>query len=365
MTAFEATAPPDVRDLLSKPIRDLGLKLEGSAVERFVHQLYHELDKKGLKKFRPLVYLSDEWGCPSEEPVIGVPFYLADPKLQKLEREMNDLEDARQIMMYMRHEAGHAFNYAYELYKTPEFRELFGSFRKPYRDKYKPVPFSRSFVRHMEGWYAQKHPDEDFAETFAVWMTPRSNWRKRYKGWPGAMKKLRYMDRIGKKLGAVDPLRQQGLTDITVEEMEDTVEQFYAAHQNGLAPQAGELLLDTDLQDIFNVSPRKRKNVRPAAELVRENRKLLTDKVTYWTGVQRPLIRNLIESIEKRLNELKLRADVTCEPQHLTELTVFCTALAMNYLTRGKFVEVATEKKQPKPAKVKNNPEPQISADQR
>ncbi|MEO5936949.1 MAG: hypothetical protein ABIP81_07020, partial [Terriglobales bacterium] len=109
MTAFEATTPPDVHDLLSKPIRDLGLKLEGSSVERFVHQLYKELDKKGLRKFRPLVYLSDEWGCPSEEPVIGIPFYLADPKLQKLEREMNDLEDARQIMMYMRHEAGHAF----------------------------------------------------------------------------------------------------------------------------------------------------------------------------------------------------------------------------------------------------------------
>ncbi|HUS18090.1 MAG TPA: putative zinc-binding metallopeptidase, partial [Terriglobales bacterium] len=191
MASFEK-APPDVRELLSKPIRDLGLKLEGSSVERFVHQLYKELDQKGLRKFRPLIYLSDEWGCPSEEPVIGIPFYLADPKLQKLEREMNDLEDARQIMMYMRHEAGHAFNYAYQLYQTPEWRELFGSFRKAYRENYKPVPFSRSFVRHMEGWYAQKHPDEDFAETFAVWMTPRSNWRKRYKGWAGAMKKLKY-----------------------------------------------------------------------------------------------------------------------------------------------------------------------------
>ncbi len=142
------------------------------------------------------------------EPVIGIPFYLADPKLQRLESEMNDIEDARQIMMYMRHEAGHAFNYAYALYKTKEWRDLFGPFRRPYRDNYKPVPFSRQFVRHMEGWYAQKHPDEDFAETFAVWLTPRSNWRKRYKGW-GAMKKLLYMDRIGRKLGDADPVVAQ------------------------------------------------------------------------------------------------------------------------------------------------------------
>src|SRR3954465_13425289 len=228
MPTFEK-ALPDVKELLSKPIRDLGLKLEGSAVEKFVLQLYKELERKGVRKFRPMVYLSDEWGCPSEEPVIGVPFYLADPKLQKLEREMNDLEDSRQIMMYMRHEAGHAFNYAYELYKTPEWHDRFGSFRKPYREHYKPVPFSRSFVRRLEGWYARKTPDEDFAETFAVWMTPRSNWRKRYEGW-GAMQKLKYMERVGKKFGGIDPFRPQGHTDLTVEEMDDTVGQFYENH---------------------------------------------------------------------------------------------------------------------------------------
>jgi hypothetical protein len=336
MRTFEK-APPEVRELLSKPIRDLGLKLEGSSVERYVHQLYRELERKGLRKFRPLVYLSDEWGCPSEEPVIGIPFYLADPKLQKLEREMNDLEDSRQIMMYMRHEAGHAFNYAYELFKTEEWRNLFGSFRKPYRDAYKPIPFSRRFVRHMEGWYAQKHPDEDFAETFAVWMTPRSNWRKRYKGWD-AMAKLKYMDRIAKKFGDVEPLKPQGHTDITVEEMEDTVEQFYESHAFEQRD-AGELLLDTDLQDIFNVSARKRNGVRPAQEFLRENRKLIVDKIGYWSGVQRPLVRNLVESIERRAGELHLRVEVSCEKQALAEIIVFITALAMNYLTRGKFVQ--------------------------
>jgi len=336
MRTFEK-APPDVRELLSKPIRDLGLKLEGSSVERFVHQLYRELERKGLRKFRPLVYLSDEWGCPDEEPVIGIPFYLADPKLEKLEREMNDLEDARQIMMYMRHEAGHAFNYAYELYKTPEWQAQFGKFRRPYREHYKPIPFSRKFVRHMEGWYAQKHPDEDFAETFAVWMTPRSNWRERYQGW-GAMLKLKYMDRVARKLRDVEPVRPQGHTDVTVEQMEDTVQQFYENH-NAETREVNELLLDTDLKDIFNVSPRKRNGVRPAAELLRENRKIITDKLAYWTGVRRPLIKNLVESIEERVGALQLKSDVSSEKQYLTELTVFCTTLAMNYLTRGKFVQ--------------------------
>ena len=134
--------------------------------------LYRELEAKGLKRFRPPTYLTDEWGCPDEEPIIGIPFYLADPKLARLEKEIDDVEDDREIRMYLRHEAGHAFNYAYKLYESPEWRERFGPFNRPYRDRYKPVPFDRSFVRHMEGWYAQKHPDEDFAETFAVWLTP-------------------------------------------------------------------------------------------------------------------------------------------------------------------------------------------------
>jgi hypothetical protein len=336
MPTFEKT-PPEVRDLLDKPIRDLGLKIEGSSVERFVRQLYRELERKGLRKFRPLVYLSDEWGCPDGEPVIGVPFYLADPKLQRLEGEMNDLEDARQIMMYMRHEAGHAFNYAYELYRTPEWHDLFGSFRKPYREKYKPIPFSRKFVRHMEGWYAQKHPDEDFAETFAVWMTPRSNWRKRYQGW-AAMQKLRYMDRIGRKFGDVEPARLRGDADVTVEQMADTVEQFYA-RQALQTRGINNLLLDNDLKDIFYGSRRKRNGVRPAADLLREHRKVITDKVTYWTGVQRPLIKNLVESITGRVAALGLQSNLKYEEQYLAEMAVFCTTLAMNYLTRGKFVQ--------------------------
>jgi len=333
--AFEK-APPEVQEILGKPIRELGLKLEGSPLERFVNQLYRELEAKGLKKFRPLCYLTDEWGCPSGEPVIGIPFYLADPKLSRLEKEMNDLEDSRQIMMYLRHEAGHAINYAYALYKTPEWKEQFGPFRRPYRDQYRPVPFSRNFVRHMEGWYAQKHPDEDFAETFAVWLTPRSNWRQRYKGW-GAMKKLLYMDRIGRRLGDADPVVAHGDTDITVDEMDVTVGEFYQrALDQQLSP--GELPLDSDLRDIFNVSKRRRIDVRPAVDLLKENRKTLIDKVNYWTGVQRPLVKKLIETIETKAGELGLRADMKCEREYLTEVTVYATALAMNYITRGKFI---------------------------
>jgi hypothetical protein len=330
--SFE-TAPAEVQEILQRPISELGLKLEGSRLEKPVGQLYHELERKGLEKFHPLIYLSDEWGCPSGEPVIGVPFYLADARLSELERQINDLEDDRETMMYLRHEAGHAFNYAYKLHKASEWRELFGSFRKPYKENYKPVAFSRRYVRHMAGWYAQKHPDEDFAETFAVWLTPNSRWREKYKHWP-ALAKLEYMDSIGQEAKSRDPLKKRGHPDITVDDMTMTVGEFYERMlEQEVAPE--DVAVDADLIDIFSGAKRSKHS---AAEFMREHRKLLLDKVTYWTGVRRPLAQKLLESIAERLKQLELRVDRRRERELIAEMSAYMTALAMNYLLRGKFV---------------------------
>ena len=265
MPAFE-TLDPELRGVLGKRIRELGLKLEGSPVEPYVRQLYKELERRGLHKFRPVCYLTDEWGCPDMQPVLGIPFYLADPNLGKLERAIDDLEDSREIMRYMRHEAGHVFNYAYRLYARADWVATFGPFDRPYRDKYRPVPFSRNYVRHMEGWYAQKHPDEDFAETFAVWLTPGSAWRRRYKGWP-AMRKLRYVDRMARMFGDQEPIVRTGEVDITVDDMRLTVEEFYKRAEKERDMRV-DLAMDVHLSEIFLT--RKPREGRPAADIVDE-----------------------------------------------------------------------------------------------
>jgi len=138
------------------------------------------LERAGIS-FKPKTYLSDEWGCPNGVPVIGIPFYLADVQLARLEGQLTDIEaeNEAEVVMYLRHEAGHAFNYAYRLYTKLAWRRLFGSFSRPYKENYRPRPFSVRFVHHIPGWYAQKHPDQDFAETFAVWLAPDSGWRER------------------------------------------------------------------------------------------------------------------------------------------------------------------------------------------
>ena len=338
---FEKT-PGDAQALLPVPIKELGLKLEGSPIEGYVEQLFKEMQAKGLEHFRPAFYLTSEWGCPSEEPVIGVPFYLADKRIGAIESAVNDIEDEREIMMYMRHEAGHAFNYAYELYKTDEWRELFGPFRRPYRDRYRFVPFSRNYVRHIAGWYAQKHPDEDFAETFAVWLTPRSKWREKYKNWP-AMKKLRYVDHVCHELGPVPPLRALGETDFTVEDMEETIEDFYRDSAPDESQALADLALDVDLDDIFldpdQVNPER---VKKASEVVVEHRKEIVDKVSYWTGARRSIVKTLLEAVVKRVDEMGLVVDKSRESEQIVELTVYITTLTMNFFSARRFPRKTT-----------------------
>ncbi len=345
MRGFETTSP-DLRALLPQRISQLGLKLEGSPVERYVQSLYRELERNGLRHFRPRCYLTDEWGCPSGEPIIGIPFYLADPKLARLEKQFDDLEDEREIRMYLRHEAGHAFNYAYRLYETPEWRELFGPFNRPYRERYRPVPFDRRFVRHIEGWYAQKHPDEDFAETFAVWLTPRSRWRERYRDWP-ALRKLEYIDRAAREVGPSEPKVRLASTDITVEEMDMTVEEFFRANQAEIP--SVDVALENDLPDLFVRPARRARGVRSAADMVRQHRADLINKIEYWTGVRRSVVRALVDSIADAAERLQLSVKTGKRAATLVELTTYATTLAMNYLTRGGFVPRARKSGRAKP----------------
>src|SRR3990170_8185168 len=150
-TPLDAT----VLALLPRRISDLQLRIAGTALERLIAQLYRDLEARGIR-FRPKCYLADEWGCPTGVPVIGIPFYLADPQLARIEGELTGIEAETEVetLMYLRHESGHAFNYAYRLYLDGEWTRTFGSFRRPYPDEYRPEPFSDRYVRHIPGWYA-------------------------------------------------------------------------------------------------------------------------------------------------------------------------------------------------------------------
>jgi hypothetical protein len=247
----ERTTPWDQeRDqLLGRRISELGLAIAGSRVEQLVTRLYRELAERGVA-FRPPVYLSDQWGCPDGTPLIGVPFYLADERLERIEAEhAGAIEGDEEAMRYLRHEAGHALNYAFRLHERREFGTLFGDYARPYEEHYPADPLSRDHVRHILGWYAQKHPDEDFAETFAVWLTPEVDWREEYAGW-GALRKLEWVDTVMREVAALTP-EAPGLTedDLPVDAMDWTLGEHYAADER--LPIGDARQFDADLRRVF------------------------------------------------------------------------------------------------------------------
>src|SRR6266850_4445433 len=172
--------------LLILPMSQLGVTLDGAFLSERIQQLYAELEARQLR-FRPHVWVSNEWFTPDGVPGIAVPFYLAHPRLAKLELEqMLEVEGGTPewCMRILRHEAGHAIENAYRLRRLRSRQQVFGRSSDPYPEYYDPKPYSKSFVLHLDSWYAQSHPDEDFAETFAVWLAPDSDWSARYTGWP-------------------------------------------------------------------------------------------------------------------------------------------------------------------------------------
>ena len=194
-------------------------------------------------------------------------------------------------------------------------------------------------MRHIAGWYAQKHPDEDFAETFAVWLTPRSNWRRKYAGWP-ALRKVEYVDRIARELSGVEPKRAlaRAAPELPVDEMTERVEEFYSRTAPDETQHIADLVPDGELEDIFSIDANPEAS-RPAAEVLAPLSKTLTDKIAYWTGLRRSLAKKLVEQIVRRTRELDLRAERSREEQQVVDVTVLATTLAMNYLQRGTFTE--------------------------
>jgi Putative zinc-binding metallo-peptidase len=195
--------------LLKLRFSSLRLRLRDSQVWPDVERLYDELERRGIR-FRPHVWMSTEWFSPDGIPGFAVPFYLAHPRLCQLERKiMGEVEGGNRKwrMRILRHETGHAIDNAYALRRRAAWRQVFGRSSAPYPDDYSPRPSSRRHVLHLGHWYAQSHPTEDFAETFAVWMQPRARWRRDYAEWP-AIRKLLFVDEIMGEIATEAPQRR-------------------------------------------------------------------------------------------------------------------------------------------------------------
>jgi len=320
--------------LLDVKLSELGLTIEGSWIAPQVEQMYVELAARALT-FRPHVWLSSEWFSPDGVPGIAIPFYLAHPRLMKLEKSMMlEVEGGTPewFLQIMRHEAGHAFDNAYDLRRRRRRVQLFGRPSTEYPDFYLPKPYSKSFVLHLDSWYSQSHPDEDFAETFAVWLTPDSDWRRRYSDWP-ALRKLEYMDALMKDIAGKPPLVKTRRTVEPIERLQLTLRKHYARKREHYGLEYPNFH-DRDLRRLFSDAPEHKPN-RKASRFIHSIRKDVRRIVAEATGSYQYTIDRVITDIVTRCDELHMRLKY---PEDRTKLdfTILVTVQTMNYLHSGR-----------------------------
>ncbi len=320
-------------ELLDLRMCDLGLSISGTFIEERIELLYHELAERGLR-FRPHFWLSDEWFSPDGVPGIAIPFYMAHPRLMRLERkQILDVEGGTHdwFMKILRHEAGHAIDTAYRLRRRKTYRETFGRVSVPYPSYYMPKPYSRSYVLHLDMWYAQSHPVEDFAETFAVWLRPRSRWKAQYRDWP-AIKKLEYVCETMETLREakptvtsrqhIDPLRSQRKT--LREHYEKKRAHYGLEHPN---------FYDRDLRRLFSDKP-EHSRMPTASAFLRRCRTELRKSVAKWTGEYQYTIDQVLSEMTERCRELNLRLAAD-ESDTKRDLMILLTVQTMNFLHEG------------------------------
>jgi len=318
--------------LLDLSMNQLPLSIQSTLASR-TDQLRDELASRGLQL--PLhFYLSDEWFTPDGSIAVAIPFYLAHPRLEKLEEaQMFEVEGGEHewCMRILRHEAGHAIDNAFKLRRKRQRREIFGSHLEPYPEFYTPKPYSKSFVLHLDAWYAQSHPDEDFAETFAVWLTPNSEWRQRYAGWK-ALPKLDYMDALMTSLREQAPRIQNAEEIDPLRKIRRTLRQHYRNKRRHYGVDHPHFY-DRDLRRLFSADPEFNERIT-AAQFIARHRRHVRRVVADWTGIYQYTIDQVLEDMIARCRELKLRLAVP-EEQARQAFTVLLTVQTMNHLHSG------------------------------
>jgi hypothetical protein len=318
--------------LLDVRLCDLGVSIEGTWLEERVERVLHELRDRGLR-FRPHFWLSDEWFSPEGSPGVAIPFYLAHPRLVRLERsQMLEVEGGsrEECTRLLRHEVGHAIQCAYALHRRRRWQRVFGKASTAYPRVYRPNPASKRFVQHLEGWYAQSHPVEDFAETFAVWLRPRSSWRRRYAGWP-VMKKLELVAELMQEIADDRPRITSRARPDEIGRLRKTLREHYREKRERYTVGFFDGY-DRDLCRLFSRAPEHRDHPT-AASFLRGHRREIRELVSRWTGEYQFALDHVMKEMIGRCRELKLRA-VGSERQLKLDFAIILTVHTMTCLHR-------------------------------
>jgi hypothetical protein len=342
---------PDTQklELLLTPLNQLGLTIEGTYLAEAIRIVRADMKRMRMTKLQPYFYLSTGYGTVAGTASISLGFYDCNDLLRDLNRELRGFQYSfEDIVNLIRHEVGHAFAYAYKLYRRKDFRELFkvkGHYFNTYplTNRYieRANPWSRDFVNPSGDHYAQKHPDEDFAETFTVWLQPNYNWRREYRHYPGALKKLEFVDAIVRELRSQEPVIDQiPYPYESLESYRETLARFFRLRSTQTYRRKATGYIDPDLKDLFwrplpyRGSRRRERDYLHADNFIRSHKRNIVTQVSRWVGVGEDVVKDLLDKCSARADALNLWVRKDERDKKLLEFTSYvsyrCALYALN-----------------------------------
>jgi len=297
------------KELLNTRICDLSLHLSDVAFAAELNQLQNELSQRELI-FSPNIWLADDWFSPDGTPGFAIPFYLCHKKLIRLQRKYVGLVEgtnAKEFLKLIRHETAHAMDNAFYLRRNKKRQSLFGLTSTPYPISYDFNPHSKNHVLHLDDHYAQAHPDEDWAETFAVWLTPNSDWKKKYKLWP-AIEKLELLDQLMNNLKGVQPKNTKGSKDyITSQCLSSdtrTLQEYYQEKKEELKLNKKNFF-HGKMNEVFTRSSSQNLVQEDAFEFIKTYKKALGKNITKRKKIYPHIIKKMITDMSKECKSNK------------------------------------------------------------
>ena len=316
-------------ELLDTRICDLPLDLSSHWIKRNILKLNFELKSRGLR-IKPHIWIADDWFAPDGVSGFALPFFITHPRLIALEKEMmGEAEGGTPswCMQLMRHEMGHVIDNAFRLRRNKKRQGLFGLTSVAYPESYRPNKRSKDFVQHLEGHYAQAHPDEDWAETFALWLTPRSNWKQKYQGW-GALEKLELLDKIMNCIKGTSPLTDKVKEVDHFKNNKMTLREFYRRkrirHGKNISPR-----FTTGLKSIF-----AKNGKRAAWKLVEGQKRVIINQIVLSTELEAPKVRKILTEVEKTCIKERLFYPENMDSQKKDQMTDKLVHLIMDNTDR-------------------------------
>lgn len=301
--------PTRLYEFLLTPISYIPLQIKNSPLERLIKEILQEIRRKNLL-MTPEFYLSDEFGCVQNTATIGIPFYLAHPDLQELDRlvgsQKGQILTEGHIKSILRHECGHAFFYTYEVYKKNKALKIFGDFDSRSISLQNIVPDSDDYVDYLarcgtaSAGYSQTHPEEDFADTFGACVDP--NFKKTsVQGM--AVKKLDYAKDLMQKYAGKNISGLAHEFHKPASEIKETLESFF---RRRFGPfdikyfrREATGYADLHLKRVFSSHAPLDRNHISAARFLEKNKKWFIERSRSWTKKPALTEQLVLKSIER------------------------------------------------------------------